>query len=94
MEEIKTIKEAANKVVTGGTRVLRDQLYPIKVDNARTDGVLVVDRSLLPVISELLGKENNASVAKVAWISKKDNGKAYRSIVVYLYRGSNANRLL
>jgi len=34
VQETKVIKEAAEKVTVGGLRVLRDQLYPIKVDNA------------------------------------------------------------
>lgn len=93
-QEIKIIKEAAEKIAVGGSRVLRDQLYPIKVDNARRDGVLAADGSLLPRITESLGKENEAPVAKVAWISKKDNGKAYGSMLVYLHKGSDANRLL
>ena len=93
-QEIKTIKEAADKVVAGGSRVLRDQLYPIKVDNARRDGVLAPKGSLLPDIIESLGKENDTPIAKVAWISKKDNGKAYGSMIIYLHRGSDANRLL
>jgi len=40
VQETKMIKEVAEKVIVGGSRVLRDQLYPIKVDNARRDGVL------------------------------------------------------
>jgi len=94
VQETKVIKEAAEKVIVGGSRVLRDQLYPIKVDNARRDGVLSAEGLLLPGIIESLGKENEASVAKVAWISRKDNGKAYGSMIVYLHRGSDANRLL
>lgn len=46
--------------------MLRDQLYPIKIDNARRHGVLAADESLLPGIMESLGKENKALVAKVA----------------------------
>ncbi len=94
VQETKMIKEVAEKVIVGGLRVLRDQLYPIKVDNARRDSVLSAEGILLPGIIESLGKENEASVAKVAWISRKDNGKAYGSMIVYLHRGSDANRLL
>ncbi len=60
----------------------------------RRDGVLSAEGLLLPGIIESLGKENEASVAKVAWISRKDNGKAYGSMIVYLHSGSHANRLL
>lgn len=94
VQETKVVREAAEKITVGGSRVLRDQLYPIKVGNARRDGVLSAEGLLLPGIIESLGKENEASVAKVAWISRKDNGKAYGSMIVYLHRGSDANRLL
>ncbi len=94
VQETKMIKEVAEKVIVGGSRVLRDQLYPIKVDNAHRDGVLSAEGLLLPGIIESLGKENEASVAKVAWISRKNNGKVYGSMIVYLHRGSDANRLL
>ncbi len=65
-QEIETIEKAADKVVAGRLEGARDQLYPIKVDNARRHGVLAADGSLLPGIMESLGKENKASVAKVA----------------------------
>lgn len=92
-QELQMIKDAAGKIIPKGARVLKDQLYPIKVDNARKDGILAEDGSLLAGITESLGKENEASVAKVAWISRKNN-KAYGSMVVYLHKGSDANRLL
>lgn len=93
-QEIKIIKEAAEKVARNGTRVLRDQLYPIKVDNARKEGVVGPNGALLSGIAASLGKENDVAVAKVAWISRRDSGKAYGSMVVYLERNSEANKLL
>jgi DnaJ-class molecular chaperone len=41
-----------------------------------------------------LGEENNAQIAKIAWLSRKDSGKAYGSMVVYLTKSSDAKRLL
>ena len=45
-------------------------------------------------IAEVLGKENNVQIAKLAWLSKKDNPKPYRLMVVYVTKGYNARRLL
>ena len=42
----------------------------------------------------MLGKENNVQIAKLAWLSKKDNPKAYGSIVIYVTKGCDARRLL
>ena len=42
----------------------------------------------------MLSKENNVQIAKLAWLSKKDNLKAYSSIVIYVTKGSDARRLL
>ncbi|OJZ79839.1 hypothetical protein ASPFODRAFT_54489 [Aspergillus luchuensis CBS 106.47] len=59
------VKKVAETKVGAGARVLRDELYPIKVDSV-----------------------------KVAWLSRKENSKAYGSMVVYLTKGSDAWRLL
>jgi len=42
----------------------------------------------------MLGKENNVKIAKIAWLSKKNQAKAYRSMVVYLTSGNDATGLL
>jgi hypothetical protein len=74
--------------------VLRDQLYPIKVDNANRTAILDNEGSLISGAVEMLGKENDVKIAKVAWLSNKNLAKAYRSIVVYLTSSSDATRLL
>lgn len=38
--ELKQVKEAAQKTAVVGARVMRDQLYPVKVDNANRSMVL------------------------------------------------------
>ncbi len=38
--ELQRIKEAAQKTMAPGARVLRDQLYPVKVDNANRTAIL------------------------------------------------------
>ncbi len=49
---------------------------------------------VLPGATEILGKENDVHIAKIAWLSRKDIGKAYGSMVVYVTKGSEAARLL
>lgn len=34
------------------------------------------------------------NIAKITWLSKKDSGKAYGSMAVYVTKGSDAKRLL
>ena len=77
-----------------GARVLLDQLYPVKVDNANRIAILDQDGKLLPGATEALGKENDVQIAKIAWLSRKDTGKAYGSMVVYVTKSSEAMRLL
>jgi hypothetical protein len=88
------VKKAAEKTAVVGTRVLRDQLFPIKVDSVNRLLVLNEYNQLSPEIAEKLGKENNVHIVKIAWLSKKYNAKAYGSIVVYVTRGSDERWLL
>jgi hypothetical protein len=92
--ELQRVKKAAEKTVMIGARVLRDQLYPVKVDNANRIAILDQDGKPLPGITEALGKENDVHIAKIAWLSRKDTGKAYGSMVVYVTNSSEATRLL
>ena len=92
--ELKQVKEAAQKTAIVGTRVMRDQLYPVKVDNANRTVVLDAEGNVLPGATETLGAENNVSIAKISWLSNKQSGKAYGSMVVYVTKGNDARRLL
>lgn len=92
--ELQRVKEAAQKTAAAGARVLRDQLYPVKVDNANRTAILDQEGKVLPGAAEILGKENDVRIAKLAWLSRKDTGKAYGSMVVYVTKGSEAARLL
>ncbi|KAL3702668.1 hypothetical protein TMatcc_011248 [Talaromyces marneffei ATCC 18224] len=93
-EEIQQVKEAAQKIDIPGLRVLRDQLYPVKIDNANRTAVLDTDGNILVGAAEALGKENNVSIAKISWLSKKDSNKAYGSMVVYTTKATEARRLI
>uniref|UniRef100_A0A093ULR6 Retrovirus-related Pol polyprotein from type-1 retrotransposable element R1 n=1 Tax=Talaromyces marneffei PM1 TaxID=1077442 RepID=A0A093ULR6_TALMA len=93
-DEIQLVKEAAPKLNIPGLRVLRDQLYPVKIDNVNRTAVLDTDGNILPGAAEVLGKENNVDIAKISWLSKKDSNKAYGSMVVYITKGIDARRLI
>jgi hypothetical protein len=92
--EVQLVKEAAQKISVPGVRALRDQLYPVRVDNANRTAVLDANGNLLPGVMEALGAENEVNIAKIAWLSKKDSSKAYGSMVVYVTKGSEARRLI
>jgi uncharacterized coiled-coil protein SlyX len=92
--EVALVKEAAQKITVPGVRVLRDQLYPVRIDNANRTAVLDAEGNILPGAAEALGRENEVNIAKIAWLSRKDAGKAYGSMVVYVTKGSEARRLL
>ena len=80
--EHQRVKEAAQKTAAVGARVLRDQPYPVKVDNANRRVILDQGDKVLPAAAEVLGKENDVHIAKIGWLSRKDTGKAYGSMVV------------
>ena len=56
--------------------------------------ILDQDGKVLPGAAEVLEKENDVHIAKIGWLSRKDTGKAYGSMVVYVTKGSEAARLL
>lgn len=92
--ELQLVKQAAQKTSAPGARIMRDQLYPVKIDNANRSTVLDEDGTIRPESMEALGKENEVRIAKMAWLSRRDTGKAYGSMVVYVTKGSDATRLL
>jgi hypothetical protein len=48
----------------------------------------------VPGVAEVLGQENEVSMGKIAWLSRRDWGLVYGSMVVYMTKRSNAARLL
>ncbi|KAL2255925.1 hypothetical protein VTK26DRAFT_2474 [Humicola hyalothermophila] len=93
-EEAKKIKDIVEAKKAPGARVLRDQLYPVKVDNVNRMAVLDHEGKVLSGATEALGHENDMQIAKVAWLSRRDNAKAYGSMVVYVTKAGDARRLL
>ncbi|OJJ65729.1 hypothetical protein ASPBRDRAFT_489104 [Aspergillus brasiliensis CBS 101740] len=92
--EHQLVKKVAETKVGAGARVLRDELYPIKVDSVNRTAVLDENGDIRAGAAAAFGEENEASIAKIAWLSRKENAKAYGSMVVYLTKGSDARRLL
>jgi hypothetical protein len=92
--ELHQVKEVANKLAIPGIRVLRDQLYLVKVDGTSQSAILNSDGAVQDGIHEALSKEYGVEVRKLAWLSDKNNGKAYGSMVVYFTRSTDVGLLL
>jgi hypothetical protein len=93
-EELQRVKEAAERRGKPGARILRDQLYPVKVDNINREGVLDAEHKVLPDAAQRLGEENGVKIAKISWLSRRDNGKQYGSMIIYTTKGEDAIKLL
>jgi hypothetical protein len=93
-EELMRVKEAVKKTSQPGTRILRDQIYPVKVDNTNRIAILDVAGDLQLGVVKMLEKENDIKISKLVWLSKKDSGKAYSLIVVYVSKSSEVTKLL
>jgi len=59
------IKEVIKKIIISDLKVLRDQLYFIKVNNIYRDDVLSIKKLLLLEIIESLKKKNEILVTKM-----------------------------
>ncbi len=93
-EEHKTVKRVVEAKLVPGARILRDDLFPIRVDGVNRTAVLDETGNIRAGATEAFGKENDTQVAKIAWLSNRDIPKAYGSMVVYLTRGPDARRFL
>jgi hypothetical protein len=93
-EERYLIKEAVEKIPVRGLRLLRDQWYPLRIDNVNRTAVLDNIGNIKTGSIDTLGKENDVQIAKIAWLSDKLNGKTYGSMLIYLVKEEDATRLL
>jgi hypothetical protein len=92
--EHQLVKKVAEARIGAGARVLRDELYPIKVDSVNRTAVLDEKGEIRAEATAVFSEENDATVAKIGWLSGKENAKAYGSMVVYLTKSTDARRLL
>lgn len=92
--ELQLVKEAAQKTALPGVRVFRDQLYPVKIDNINREAVIDAAGNILPGAAEVLGEENEVTIAQMIWLSRKDTDKTHGSMVIYVTKSSDAEKLL
>ncbi|XP_024085711.1 uncharacterized protein LOC106673500, partial [Cimex lectularius] len=92
--ERQLVKKVTEATIGAGARVLRDDLYPIKVDSVKKAAVLDEQGEIRAGAAAAFSEENETTVAKIAWLSRKEGAKAYGSMVVYLTKGTDARRLL
>ena len=93
-EELDVVKRAATATVMEGARVLRDQLYPVKINNVRTDAILQPNGVVKEDALSALNDSNSTQLAKLSWLSSRHVRKAYGSMVVFFTKGSEAARFL
>ncbi|KAI8417089.1 hypothetical protein FOFC_03402 [Fusarium oxysporum] len=87
--EHEIVKRIAETKLAPGPRILRDDLYPIRVDNVSRIAVLNERNEVRTEVTEMLGRENDTEVGKIAWLSKRDVPKAYDSMVDSLWLEEN-----
>jgi hypothetical protein len=92
--EHNAVKIAMEAKLVSGARILRDELFPIRVDNVNRTAALDETGNIRTGATEAFAKENDTQIAKIAWLSNREVPKAYGSMVVYLNKGSDARRLL
>ncbi|KFA68638.1 hypothetical protein S40285_09685 [Stachybotrys chlorohalonatus IBT 40285] len=92
--EHQLVKQVAEANAPRGARVLRDEWYPVKVDNVNRLAVLDELDTVRPEAAKVFSQENDVQVTKVAWLSNRDSPKAYGSMVVYLTKASDARKIL
>jgi hypothetical protein len=93
-EELQRVKKAAEKLKPNGSRVLRDQLYPVKMDNVVVRAILTPDGALREDAIPTLEAENDVEIAKSTWLSDRDTVKEYGSMAVYFSKGEQAAEAL
>ncbi|RKK77097.1 hypothetical protein BFJ71_g16814 [Fusarium oxysporum] len=77
-----------------GTRVLRDDVYPMRVDNVSRNAMLNQINEVRVEVAETLGREDDNELAKVAWLSRRDVLEAYGSMVVYFKKHPEAKEFI
>jgi len=92
--ELAWVKEAAEKTKPTGWRVLHDQWYPGKVDDACRTAVSNEHGELRTGVVEMLEKENEVKIARILWLSRKDVPTSYGPMVVYLTKRADVAKLL
>jgi hypothetical protein len=61
----KLVKRAAEKI-SAGSHILRDKLFPVKINNVKRTAILDKKDKIRAGAAEAFSKENSATVAKIA----------------------------
>lgn len=79
-----------------GAKLQAEKWYPVRVDNVCKEVVLNNSHSTIVKgdMVEQSGQENEVSIHQIRWLSKTATDKTYGSMVVYLARQEDAEKLL
>jgi hypothetical protein len=88
------LKKIIEVMISTGARVLRDDLYLIKVDSIRKAVVLDKQGEIRVEAAAAFSKENKTTITKIAWLSRKESSQTYGLMIVYLTKNTNTRRLL
>ncbi|OAQ61371.1 reverse transcriptase [Purpureocillium lilacinum] len=92
--EHQLVKRLVGTKLPRGARMLRDEVHPVRVDHVNRTAVLDETGAIRRGVTEALSKENDVQIERIGWLSNSDSPKAYGSMVVYLSKNSDVNRLL
>ncbi|EGU71763.1 hypothetical protein FOPG_19573 [Fusarium oxysporum f. sp. conglutinans race 2 54008] len=99
-EEVQSVHEQLETIAAnakgGPQRSYSDSPDPptIRIDNVSRIVVLGERNEVRTEITEMLGRESDTEVAKIAWLSERDIPEVYGSMVVYLKKRREARRFI
>jgi hypothetical protein len=79
-----------------GARLQAEQWHPIRVDSVYKGAVLkdMGGNEVKEEATQMVAEENDVQVHKIQWLSKPDRSKIHGSMVLYLARRQDAEKLL
>lgn len=79
-----------------GARLQAEQWHPIRVDSVYKGAVLkeMGGNEVKQEATQIVAEENDVQVHKIQWLSKPDSSKIHGSMVLYLARRQDAEKLL
>lgn len=79
-----------------GARLQAEQWFPVRVDSVYKGAILsdMQSKEVKEGAAQMVGEENGVHVHKIQWLSKPNADKIHGSMVLYLARRSDAEKLL
>jgi hypothetical protein len=71
------VNQVAETKIATGIRALGGEIYPIKVDGVNRLAILDDKGENRAGVTEIFNRENETTVAKIAWLSRKDTLKKH-----------------